>query len=330
MKRIGILGAGAWGTALAIVYGRAGHDIFLFAKDDELANDIQEKRCNEHYLPGIALPSNILVTSDLSYARKIDYLFWVLPAQVTASVAQQLSGQIPKSVPIILCSKGIDSNSTVISEKSLLTNILATYFENTIMVLSGPNLAFEVAKGLPAAATLASHNIIEAQEIANALWNDFFKLYPHNDVIGVQIIGALKNVLAIATGIIIGKRLGINALASVISRGSVEIQRFALAFGALADTFLTLSAVGDIIATCAHPMSRNTKVGIALGQGDRSVILQKAFLAEGVQTAKMVFELAKTKKIPMPISNAVYNILYNNAPTDDVIEIFLSFYNLEI
>lgn len=325
-KNIAVLGAGAWGTALSIAMNKAGHHVTLLPRRQEQAEEIQKTRENKKYLQGIPINPEISVNAEFEALKSSDIVLWVVPTQHSGEIAEKLKTHLSPDTPIIICSKGIDAHNDIIDERSLLTAVIGTKLLNPLAVLSGPNFAIEIALGLPAAATLAASSSELAFSLAEILKNPFYRIYASDDPIGVQVAGAVKNVIAIASGIVLGKNLGNNANAALITRGLAEMRRLGLALGGKLETFLGLAAVGDLTLTCSSRQSRNMSLGIALGAGNKiKDILKEAYtITEGIYTAKAVHKLSTQKSISMPICEAVYKILYHNENVDDVIKSLLA------
>jgi len=322
ITKIGIIGAGAWGTALATVATRSGCEVSLWARDSSVAADINMHHENRLYLPGIGLDKAIVATSALCDVANADALLFVTPAQGLRAVATKLSPLITKPMPIAICAKGLERDTN-----NLLSDVLKqTMPKSLVCILSGPSFAADVANGLPTAVTLACEDINTANLMAQALGSPSFRPYASEDVIGAQIGGAVKNVLAIACGIVEGKCLGQSARSALTCRGFAELSRFALGHGAMFETLGGLSGLGDLILTCSSQMSRNMSLGYALGQGQSLVEILKArkSVTEGVHTASVVCEMAAAKNIEMPICEAVRDICDGAVSVDKAIENLLA------
>ncbi len=323
MKRIGIIGAGAWGTALALVARRAGLDVIIQAHEQEVAEAINGGHENPLFLPGVALDEAIRATTDMAEAAAgVDALLLVVPAQFLRAVLGSLAGGVDVGVPAVICAKGIEQETS-----ALMSEIAAEVLPETpVTVLSGPTFAAEVAAGLPVAATLASADEAIGVSISKALGSPRFRIYRSDDLIGVQIGGAVKNVLAIGCGIVHGRGLGDNARAALITRGLSEIVRLGAAKGAKAETLMGLSGVGDLTLTCNAMQSRNFSLGVALGEGRplADILGARTSVAEGVFSAASVGDLARRLDVDMPISLAVDGILNHFADIDATIEGVLS------
>ncbi len=317
IERIGILGAGAWGTALAAAVTKAGREALLWARNPALAEEINKEHQNSVYLPRIELDSSIRATADVQQLGDIDALLLVVPAQHLRGIASGLDGILPNDLPLVLCCKGIERSSG-----KLMTEVVADVLPNRPQaVLSGPTFAAEVAAGLPTAVTLASDNEDLASALAQSLGNRSLRPYLSNDPIGAEVGGAVKNVIAIACGIVQGRGLGENARAALITRGLAEIVRLGLAKGGQRETLMGLSGFGDLTLTCTAVQSRNYALGLALGEGAdfQDLMSVRLTVAEGVESAAAVTGLAKELGIEMPISKAVNAILHQGADIDAVI-----------
>ena len=317
MKRIGIVGAGAWGTALAMVAHRAGCDIVLQAREAEVAVSINERRENTLFLPGVALDPAIVATTELDRAAAADAVLLAVPAQHTRTICTALAPAWTPGVPAVVCAKGIEQGTS-----ALMSEVLGeTLPDAPVAVLSGPTFATEVARDQPTAVTLACADDDLAEALAVVLGTPRFRIYHSPDVIGAQVGGAVKNVLAIACGIVEGRGLGDNTRAALITRGLAEIVRLGLAKGARAKTFRGLSGLGDLTLTCNAMQSRNYSLGVALGRGDPldQILAARASVAEGVFSAAAVTALARRLSVDMPISAAMDGVLNHAADIDATI-----------
>lgn len=322
MERIGIIGAGAWGTALATVARRAGREVVLWAREPQVVSGINESHENFLFLPNVKLDPEIRAVGDPVEACDADAVFLVAPAQHLRSVAAALAGILDKATPVVICAKGIEQRSC-----ALMTEVAAEQLpERPLAVLSGPTFAQEVADGLPTAVTLACGDTGRGERLIAAIGTRRFRPYLSDDLIGAEIGGAVKNVLAIACGVIIGRGLGDNARAALITRGLAELARLAVAKKARPETIMGLSGLGDLTLTCNGPQSRNLSLGIALGRGERlgDVLAARLSIAEGVDSSIPVTDLAGRLGVEMPICRAVRAILHEDAEIDTVIEELLS------
>lgn len=313
MPHVGLIGAGAWGTALAILANRAGSKATIWTRNSQVIESIKDRRENAQYLPEQFIDPAIDVTDNTAFIAECDMLVVTIPAQSLRTVAISLSDTVPSNVPIIIATKGIERGSLMLMSE-VLQSILPY---NPYAILSGPNFAREAAAGLPTATSLALHQTHLADKIIFALGGKYFRLYVNDDPIGTQIGGAVKNVLAIAAGIVEGRGLGENARAALITRGMVEICRLAKAKGANDDTLMGLSGIGDMMLTCSSVKSRNYALGVAIGRGG---VTRNAGLTEGVATAESVTQLARKLGIAMPIAFAVYEVLNGSTPINVAIE----------
>lgn len=322
MKRIGIVGAGAWGTSLALVARRAGSQAMLWAYEPEVAQAINARHENPLYLPGIALDPAIRAAPDLAEVARTDAVLLVTPAQHLRAVVERLKPHLAPETPVMICSKGIEQHTG-----ALMSEVVSAVLPRSLLaVLSGPGFAAEIARGLPAAVTLACRDRAIGGQLVQAIGNRHFRPYLSDDLIGAQIGGAVKNVIAIACGIVVGRRLGDNARAALITRGLAEMARLGRAKGAKAETFMGLSGLGDLTLTCNGAQSRNFSLGVALGEGRKltEVLAKRRSIAEGVTTAVSVVELAGRLKVEMPISEAVHAVLHRGAAIDGTIEALLA------
>jgi glycerol-3-phosphate dehydrogenase (NAD(P)+) len=313
-ERIAVVGAGAWGVALANVAARASRSVTLVARDESAATAIAAKRESPR-LPGISLDARVEVTASLKHTPAAVLL--AVPAQALRDAAAKL--QLAPTTPVVACAKGIEQGTL-----RFMTDVIAeTLPDARPAILSGPSFALDVARGLPTAVTLAAADASLAQELAQAIGAPTFRVYHSGDVRGVEIGGAAKNVLAIAAGIVAGKKLGASAAAALVTRGFAELARFGEAFGGRSSTLMGLSGLGDLILTCSSAQSRNYSLGVALGQGIPAQRASTGKLAEGAFTASALVELARRKDIEMPISAAVAAVLAGKLTVDAAIEALL-------
>jgi glycerol-3-phosphate dehydrogenase (NAD(P)+) len=309
---VAVVGAGAWGTALAAVAARAGRAVTLYARDASHATHIARARENPR-LSGIKLVAEISVTNDIVAACRADIILIVTPAQHLRAAVNAIAPHLRAQTPVIACAKGIEHGT-----HKFMTEIIAEAAPHAMpAILSGPSFADDVARGLPTAVTLAAKDEALASELVQALGSATFRPYHTTDVLGVEIGGAAKNVLAIAAGIAVGRKLGASAQAALTTRGFSELARFGRALGARAETMVGLSGLGDLILTCSSPQSRNFALGIALGRGDPA---PAGKLAEGAFTAPVLVELAASRKVEMPVSSTVAAILAGKLTIDAAID----------
>ncbi len=321
-QSVGIIGAGAWGTALAQTVRRSGRDVVIWAYEFETVEEINASHTNRVYLPGVTLDPAVKATSKPAEAAKCDVLLLVVPSLFVRQVASELAPHINGGKPVVICTKGFEEGSGQLMS-DLVKEVLPGAWP---AVLSGPSFASEVARGLPAALTVATEDEALGLALIQALGHKTFRLYWTDDLIGTQIGGAVKNVLAIAAGIVEGRQFGANAHAAITTRGFAELSRFGAKMGARFETLTGLSGLGDLILTCSSPQSRNMSLGQALGQGKvlAEVLGARKSVSEGVHTVKAVVSMAEKLGVEMPICQAVLAILTGAATVDDGIEKVLS------
>jgi len=309
---VAVIGGGAYGTALACAALRAGRDVVLYARSAEAVAQMQATRENPK-LPGVSLDAGIDVTSDMAMAGRAEFILLATPAQNLREAATSLAPHLKLKTPVVACAKGIERGT-----HRFMTEIIAETIPQAIpAILSGPNFADDVARGLPTAVTLATRDEILASDLVHALGSSTFRPYHSTDVRGVEIGGAAKNVLAIAAGIVVGRQLGASALAALTTRGFSELARLGRACGARSETLAGLSGLGDLILSCSSLQSRNFAFGIALGRGEAP---NRDKLAEGEFTAPVLIELAASQNVDMPVSKAVAAILSGKVTIDAAIE----------
>lgn len=321
--KIAVLGAGSWGTTLAILLAEKDNEVMLWVYEKDLAEIIKNTRENKIYLPGYRLPENIYTTNSLKEAvEACDIIVSVVPSHAAKDIFTRLNEFLPE-VPIVSATKGITID-TLQTVSQVLKDILPASVHRRFASLSGPSFAKEVAKKLPTAITLAAYDELIAKELQKVFATPYFRVYTNLDVIGVEIGGALKNVIAIATGCSDGLGFGHNTRAALITRGLAEIKRLGMAMGAHASTFYGLSGLGDLVLTCTGELSRNRTLGYKVGQGMMlSEILgelsDKGMVAEGIKTAMAALELSKKHNVSMPITQEVFNLLYEGKDVHKVV-----------
>ncbi len=306
--KVSIVGAGAWGTALAILANRASSDVTLWTRNDTVLHSIRDKRVNEAYLKHCFIDPAIRVTDELAELSACDLLILSTPSQSVRTACIALSDIIDPKLPILISSKGIERGSLALMSE-VVSSILPA---NPVAVISGPNFAGEAARGLPTATTLACADSVLAEQISYAIGGRNFRPYLSDDLIGTQVGGATKNVIALACGIAAGRELGENARAALITRGLAEMMRLARVRGGREETLMGLCGMGDLVLTCTSTQSRNFALGVELGRGKpvREAVPGHLYgLTEGVVTADSVYEISMKQGISMPICNAVYHIL---------------------
>jgi glycerol-3-phosphate dehydrogenase (NAD(P)+) len=322
MDSIGIVGAGAWGTALAATARRAGRTVTLWAREPELADAINATHRNAPYLPDVALAEDIRATADIAEVTAAQALLLVVPAQHLGEACRRLAPFWRPGVPAVICAKGIEQ-----ATGRMMTEVVeAALPQAPLAVLSGPTFAIEVARGLPTAVTLACADPGLGQQLVDAIGTATFRPYLSDDMIGAEIGGAVKNVLAIACGIVEGRGLGDNARAALITRGMAELTRLAMAKGGRAETLMGLAGLGDLILTASSTQSRNYSLGFALGQGRAlsDILAERRAVTEGVWSAGAVVAMAAGLGIEMPICAAVDAVINQGVPLDHAIQALLS------
>ncbi len=316
-RTIGVIGAGAWGTALAQTCARAGLDVTLWAREAEVAEAINSQHQNPLFLPGVELDPSIVATGDLLAMAEADIILAVAPAQHLRGTLATLAPRLKRGQPVVLCAKGVEQGTL-----KLMSQVLDEAAPQACpVVLSGPSFAGEVARGLPTAVTLACPNEELGQRLAETLATPTFRPYWSSDIVGAEAGGAVKNVLAIACGIVEGRGLGRSAQAAIITRGFAELVRLAVALGAEAETLNGLCGLGDLVLTCSSPQSRNMSVGLALGQGKTlaEALAGKLSVAEGVASAPAVRALAEKLDVETPICEATAAVLAGEIDLDTAI-----------
>ncbi len=325
MTRAAVLGTGAWGTTFAMVLADAGRDVTLWGISDEVCDEINDAHSNSQYLPDVVLPARVRATTDPAEALAgADVVAIAIPAQVAGAALVPLAGLLdPDSVAVSLM-KGVELGShrrmsQVVAETLQLP-------DERLAVISGPNLAREIATHQPTATVVASRHEPTAVHVARACATSYFRPYTNTDVVGVELCGAVKNVIALAVGIAQGNGYGTNTTATVITRGLVEITRLGLALGADAETFAGLAGMGDLVATCVSPLSRNHTLGEHMGRGMSldDAIRATGGTAEGVKSSASILELAATVGVEMPITAAVVAVLHHGLPVDQMAQLLLA------
>ena len=319
--KVGVIGAGAWGTALSNILAK-NQNVILWAKEKNVCDNINKSRENKRFLPKIKLSKKINCTTEINDICDCDILFLVIPVQYLSSILGKLKNSLDTKTIFVCCSKGLEMSSL-----KLPSQIVSSIFpKNKIAVISGPNFAAEIARGLPAATVVASKNEDVSKKIANLIKSPTLRPYLSSDIIGSQIAGALKNIYAIASGIVVGKKYGENAVASIISRSFAEITTVAKTMDAKKSTLAGLSGMGDLFLTCSSKESRNFSLGIDLAKGKTlNEIIQKKFsIAEGAFTVRALKKLADKEKLDLPINEAVYRVLYRKKNIDSAIQELLN------
>ncbi len=310
--KVGVIGAGSWGTALAFLLADKGNDVRIWAFESECAESINEVRENKQYLPEIPLPENLTATTDLEDAcHDKELILFVTPSHVTRQVLNQAAPYLPRDVPIVSATKGIE-NDTLMTISEIMQEVLPIRYHSYLAYLSGPSFAREVGLRHPTVVAVASYSEKLSLLLQNAFRHDWFRVYRTTDVEGVELGGSLKNVIAIACGAGDGMGFGHNTRAALITRGLAEISRVGVARGANPLTFAGLAGMGDLVLTCTGGLSRNRTVGVKLGEGNtiEQILADMNMVAEGVKTARSVHDLAARLQVEVPICEQVYQVLY--------------------
>jgi glycerol-3-phosphate dehydrogenase (NAD(P)+) len=318
IQRVSVIGGGAWGTALAVVAHRAGRDVTLWALEPEVVAAVNGQHRNPLYLPDVDLDPAIVATADMTAAAAADLVLLVPPAQHLRKICATLAAHIKPKTPVVICAKGIERGTS-----ALMTDVVSEALpQAAMMVLSGPTFAGEVARGLPTAITLGTSDAEQGRRVAAAISSPTFRPYLSDDVVGAEVGGAVKNVLAIGCGMADGKGLGANARAALLTRGLAEIVRLALVRGGRPETLMGLSGLGDLVLTATSIQSRNYSLGVALGKGQTldEVLGARRSVTEGVTTAEAVVTLADSLKVDMPICTAINRVLNHGAAIDDMLK----------
>ena len=317
-RRIAVIGAGSWGTALAMVAARNRHQVNLWAREPEVAAGINESHRNPLYLSDVDLKS-VRATVDLQGAVSgADFVLLVVPSHAMREIILRLRPSLNKDTVLVSAAKGVE-NSTLMRMEEVAADALRGSFEPRYVALSGPSFAREVAEGDPTAIVAASSDRDASELVQRALSSSFFRVYTNTDVVGVELGGAVKNVVAIAAGVVRGLGFGTNAVAAIITRGLAEMTRLALAKGARVETMAGLAGLGDLVLTCTGELSRNRHVGVELGRGRtlEEILGEMREVAEGVKTTRSIHELGQRLGIEMPITESIYALLYEDKPALD-------------
>lgn len=325
MTRAAVLGTGSWGTTFAAVLADGGCDVTLWGRRAEVCAEITGRHTNEAYLPGVVLPGAVRATADVAEAlRGAEIVAVAVPAQTASATLAPLVHLLEPDAVVVSLMKGVE-----LSSDRRMSEVVAHALhlpDDRVAVVSGPNLAKEIAARQPTATVVASTSEETAQRVAAACASAYFRPYTNTDVVGVELCGAVKNVIAVAVGIAQGRGFGHNTMATVITRGLVEITRLGLALGADAETFAGLAGMGDLVATCASPLSRNHTLGVHIGQGLSlaDAVAATGGTAEGVKSSTSVLELAGTVGVEMPITAAVVEVLHHGLPVDRMAQMLLA------
>lgn len=310
MSKVAFVGGGSFGTALAVLLSKKGNDVYIYDRDEYVVNDIEKNKRNSKYLPELIIPDNIKATTEIEKATKdCDYLVVAVPSHVVRTVAKQLNKVLDKNVIVICIAKGIEEGTD-----KRLSVVLSEELKNDIVILSGPSHAEEIAKGIPTTIVATSKNMKKAEEVQDLFMTEDFRVYTNDDIIGVEVGGAVKNVIALAAGVVDGLGYGDNTKAALMTRGMKEIAKIGVALGGKQETFYGLTGMGDLIVTCTSMHSRNRRAGILIGKGKSLEEAQKevGMVVEGVKACKAFYELSKKMNIELPITTCLYKALFES------------------
>ncbi len=324
--KIGVVGAGSWGTALANLLSEKGFAVELWAFEKLVQESIHADNENKLFLPGVKLSPTLSASGDIAgVVADKDLVLIVVPSHVMREIAIQAAGHLDARSTVVTASKGIEIK-THLTMTGILRETLPPVFSNQLAVLSGPTFAKEVVVKVPTVATAASENVSVAAYVQQIFATPFFRIYTNDDVLGVELGGAIKNVIAIASGIVDGLGLGLNTRAALITRGLTEMQRLGIKLGANPHTFSGLTGVGDLVLTCTGHLSRNHTVGKLIGEGKKitDILSEMNMVAEGVRTAKSLYNLSRKVGVEMPISHAVYSVLYENLSPKEAVFLLMT------
>lgn len=321
-EKIGVIGGGAWGTALAMLLADKGHELTLWMYEHDLAEETQRTRENRVYLPGFQIPASITVTASLETAVKdMPVILSVVPSHTVRAVTGQLVPFLRKDAIIVSASKGIEIE-TLMPLSEIFRDVLSKEFHDRLCFLSGPSFAREVARKMPTAVALASYDPAIGRRVQEIFSSAYFRVYTNPDVIGLELAGSLKNVVAIAAGVLEGMGYGFNTMAALLTRGLAEMARLGIAMGGNQQTFSGLAGMGDLVLTCTGGLSRNRTLGTRLGKGEKlnDILSGAKTVAEGVKTAKAARNLAKKYNVSMPVVEEVYQLLYEGKDPETAVK----------
>lgn len=324
--KIAVIGAGSWGTTLANVAANNGHRTVLWAYEKHVAETINSVHRNDDFLGGISLNESLLATNDLrTAAADADIILLVCPSHVMRTICEELRDIVTECSKLVIASKGLEIE-THFRMSLVVVDVLGPEFRQSLTVLSGPSFADEVARGLPTVVTAASLSPDSSGLVQDSFSNSYLRVYTHDDIIGVELGGAIKNVIAIATGIVDGMGLGYNTRAALITRAIAEITRLGVELGASSETFSGISGIGDLILTCTGDLSRNRSVGMRIGKGESLEQIRSGMktVAEGINTTKSAYELSRIHGVEMPITEQVYRILFDGHSVKEAVRELMS------
>ena len=325
MRNVAVLGCGSWGTALAVVLAEKGQPVQMWCRRSEQADEMNQQRENKKYLPGVYLPEGLSVTTDLAAVlADVDYVVLAVPSQVLRETLEKVKVLLPAKAVLINTAKGLEVGTKL--RMSQVVEQVIPDSQQRFVALYGPSHAEEVGRGLPAAVVSCSINAAAAEAVQDLFMSPNLRVYTNHDLIGVEIGGAIKNIIAIATGIAIGLGLGDNAQAALLTRGMAEISRLGIALGADPLTFSGLTGIGDLVVTCTSRHSRNHRCGLALGEGKKleQILQDMGMVVEGVKTTKATMELAQELQISMPITEEMYKVLFEDFPVQQAVSELMS------
>lgn len=317
MSKIAFIGGGSFGTALAILLAKKGNEVSIYDRDKTVINDINDNRRNDKYIKDLVIPESVKAFCNLEEAIKFaDYLVLAIPSHVIKGMAKELNGLIDENIPIISIAKGIDPETD-----ERLSVVIEEELKNPVVVLSGPSHAEEVAAEIPTTIVVTSRHMEYAEKVQDLFMTNDFRVYTNEDIIGVEIGGAVKNIIALASGVIDGMGYGDNTKAALMTRGMAEITRIGMALGGKAETFYGLTGMGDLIVTCTSMHSRNRRAGILIGQGKKieEALEEVGMIVEGVKACKAFYDLKEKVGVSMPITDALYKVLFMGKEAKDCV-----------
>ena len=317
MKKVAFLGGGSFGTALAILLANKGNEVNIYAREESVVNDINNNRRNDKYIKGLCIPKNVMAFTDLEETvRDADYVVLAVPSHVIRNLSAILKGKIRESVPVISIAKGIEEHTNL-----RLSEVIEEELPNPVVVLSGPSHAEEVAFGIPTTVVTSSRDMKYATDVQDLFMTNSFRVYTNDDLVGVEIGGAVKNIIALAAGICDGIGYGDNSKAALMTRGMAEIVRIGVKLGGSSETFLGLTGMGDLIVTCTSKHSRNRRAGFLIGSGKttKEATHEVGMVVEGIKACKAFYELKEKLQVEMPITDVLYKVLFEDKEPEEVV-----------